>query len=589
MHTTSFWWELPGHRRRRAGARRPRPRRRAARASRTCSARVAPVFVMADVKDLHAQSMVRSPFTDRPTLYLYDAVPGRRRLRAAHLAAVRRDPRRGARARAALPVPARLPVLRGRGGRERATRPATAPCGCSRAPWARRPRVRRRAAAASRRTEGAGRGPQGAPGAARPAHAQARRRRRRAAVAGAAGGRRSCATRARPVAAGDRRRRRLGPRRPRARARAAPARPLPDVAGILPARPARRPRARTEILFLDTETTGLAGGTGSLAFLVGLRLVGGGVVHGPAALPGRAPAARGRCWRRSRSCRPASAVVATYNGGSFDLPLLRTRALLARRDDPCADLRELGPADRGAPALGPAPARLPPADGGGAGLRPRPRRGRHRRRAHPADLLPLPAGQATSGLLPNVLRHNRRDLCGMGHLLGEVLAAAADVDAGAVRRTTAWRGMLARRLGARPRLRAPPPRRRRGRLARPRRGRRRRRRPAAGPPRRRAAGLPARRGACAQARRRLAAGRRACSTPAWSAVPEEPPPAPRGRHPLRAPPGRPRAGPAPCRDPRRTAAPGPPARAAASPLTVVAPAGARPLSCRTANPPPLEV
>ena len=37
---------------------------------------VAPVFVMADVKDLHAQSMVRSPFTDRPTLYLYDSIPG---------------------------------------------------------------------------------------------------------------------------------------------------------------------------------------------------------------------------------------------------------------------------------------------------------------------------------------------------------------------------------------------------------------------------------------------------------------------------------------------------------------------------------
>jgi len=38
--------------------------------------RVAPVFVMADPADIHAQAMVRSPFTGQPTLYLYDAVPG---------------------------------------------------------------------------------------------------------------------------------------------------------------------------------------------------------------------------------------------------------------------------------------------------------------------------------------------------------------------------------------------------------------------------------------------------------------------------------------------------------------------------------
>ncbi len=37
---------------------------------------VAPVFVMADPADIHAQAMVRSPFTGHPTLYLYDAVPG---------------------------------------------------------------------------------------------------------------------------------------------------------------------------------------------------------------------------------------------------------------------------------------------------------------------------------------------------------------------------------------------------------------------------------------------------------------------------------------------------------------------------------
>ena len=46
--------------------------------------------------------------------------------------------------------------------------------------------------------------------------------------------------------------------------------PLPDLAGpaVPPLRTLRPTRA--DLLFLDTETTGLAGGTGTLAFLVGL-------------------------------------------------------------------------------------------------------------------------------------------------------------------------------------------------------------------------------------------------------------------------------------------------------------------------------
>jgi DEAD/DEAH box helicase domain-containing protein len=75
MHTTSFWWELPdelvvtmadegldlGD---------------GLKGLAHLLGRVAPMFVMADPADLHAQAMVRSPFTKRPTLYLYDAFPG---------------------------------------------------------------------------------------------------------------------------------------------------------------------------------------------------------------------------------------------------------------------------------------------------------------------------------------------------------------------------------------------------------------------------------------------------------------------------------------------------------------------------------
>jgi uncharacterized protein YprB with RNaseH-like and TPR domain len=84
------------------------------------------------------------------------------------------------------------------------------------------------------------------------------------------------------------------------------------------------------LVFLDTETTGLAGGTGTYAFLVGTgwfeddRFV---VVQHfmrdfddePALLAALDPVLSG-----------ASAVV-TFNGGGFDLPLLETRFVLARR------------------------------------------------------------------------------------------------------------------------------------------------------------------------------------------------------------------------------------------------------------------
>jgi uncharacterized protein len=89
------------------------------------------------------------------------------------------------------------------------------------------------------------------------------------------------------------------------------------------------------LLFLDTETTGLAGGTGTYAFLVGVALVDGRrlVVHQffmrdfddePALLAALEPL-----------LARASAVV-TFNGTGFDLPLLETRFVLGRRQWPSA-------------------------------------------------------------------------------------------------------------------------------------------------------------------------------------------------------------------------------------------------------------
>jgi uncharacterized protein YprB with RNaseH-like and TPR domain len=84
------------------------------------------------------------------------------------------------------------------------------------------------------------------------------------------------------------------------------------------------------LLFLDTETTGLAGGTGTYAFLVGAGFVEGerfvvvqyfmrDLDEEPALLAAVAPLLEG-----------ASGLV-TFNGSGFDLPLLETRFVLGRR------------------------------------------------------------------------------------------------------------------------------------------------------------------------------------------------------------------------------------------------------------------
>jgi uncharacterized protein len=86
-------------------------------------------------------------------------------------------------------------------------------------------------------------------------------------------------------------------------------------------------------LFLDTETTGLSGGTGTVAFLVGLAW---------REAEGLALAQYFLCdfdqenallWAVGRCLREAGVLV-TYNGRSFDWPLLQTRLVLRRAEWP---------------------------------------------------------------------------------------------------------------------------------------------------------------------------------------------------------------------------------------------------------------
>lgn len=202
---------------------------------------------------------------------------------------------------------------------------------------------------------------------------------------------------------------------------------LPDLRGILP-RPPAPGTPWTDLLLLDLETTGLMGGTGTLPFLVGLAWWRpDGLVSRQLFLesPGREAPLLEEVAARAATRR----VVVTYNGASFDLPLLRTRARLLRRDHPTGPLLgcDLLPAARRLWGR-----RLPdcrqqtveaflrgeergPGDVEGALI--------------PAAYRAFLRGGAAS-LLPEVLRHNRRDLVGMAEILAAVVRAAADLAPG---------------------------------------------------------------------------------------------------------------------------------------------------------------
>ena len=90
-------------------------------------------------------------------------------------------------------------------------------------------------------------------------------------------------------------------------------------------------------LFVDLETTGLAGGAGTYAFLVGCAWFDGGVLRVRQFFLSNFAAERALLEAvRELACR--SAVLVTYNGKTFDLPLIETRLLLHRIETPFAGM-----------------------------------------------------------------------------------------------------------------------------------------------------------------------------------------------------------------------------------------------------------
>lgn len=120
---------------------------------------------------------------------------------------------------------------------------------------------------------------------------------------------------------------------------------------LLPAKPrhgiarwARAPHlAETSIenfIFLDTETTGLSGGTGTMAFMVGVgRYRGGSFVMEQFFL--RGPAEEAALLAALESFCADMAAVVTYNGKSFDIPILNARYILQGFTSPFEDLPHL--------------------------------------------------------------------------------------------------------------------------------------------------------------------------------------------------------------------------------------------------------
>jgi uncharacterized protein YprB with RNaseH-like and TPR domain len=121
---------------------------------------------------------------------------------------------------------------------------------------------------------------------------------------------------------------------------------LPSPDGIWPKLPLLEPSvAPGRLLFVDLETTGLAGGAGTYAFLVGC-----GWFEPPSPA---ASASQGACFRIRQflltshaaelallegvgDTAKAASTVVTYNGKSFDLPLIETRFLYHRMETPFA-------------------------------------------------------------------------------------------------------------------------------------------------------------------------------------------------------------------------------------------------------------
>lgn len=95
-----------------------------------------------------------------------------------------------------------------------------------------------------------------------------------------------------------------------------------------------------DILFMDTETTGLSGGTGTMVFLIGLGYFSkNGFTIDQFFLDD--PVNELAFLDESGNIFSQYRVIATFNGSSFDMPLLKTRFVLNRINSPFQNISHL--------------------------------------------------------------------------------------------------------------------------------------------------------------------------------------------------------------------------------------------------------
>ncbi len=116
--------------------------------------------------------------------------------------------------------------------------------------------------------------------------------------------------------------------------------PMPAPSHDLPLAFAKRVDESVDprhLLFFDTETTGLAGGTGTRAFMIGAADWHGEGLRVRQLLM-TTMAAEGAMLDAFSAWLSPSTVLSSYNGRCYDSPLLKTRYRLARRGDPLSAL-----------------------------------------------------------------------------------------------------------------------------------------------------------------------------------------------------------------------------------------------------------
>jgi hypothetical protein len=190
-----------------------------------------------------------------------------------------------------------------------------------------------------------------------------------------------------------------------------------DRIGVLAGRSGFSPFCGEDALFLDTETTGLSGGTGTFPFLVGLGWFEGGdfVVQQIFARDFDEEAALLACL--SDIARRKKFLV-TFNGRAFDLSLLTTRYIMNRLENPLAELPHLDLLFPSRRLLG---HRL---ENSRLGTLERMILGVRREYDIPSSEIPqryfnwLRSGDA--GLMADVLAHNRMDVVSMAVLVGHL-------------------------------------------------------------------------------------------------------------------------------------------------------------------------